>query len=61
MEYCRELLAVLASVQPGRNYTSAMLHFQAAAAAQALAEKVTLLGMVKLKLMDHPSTSKCLL
>ena len=52
MEYCRELLAVLASVQPGRNYTSAMLHFQAAAAAQALAEKVKLLWMVKLKLLS---------
>merc|ERR1719222_1057900 len=39
MSYCEELLSKLSLVHPGHNYSSAMLHYEAATSALALLNK----------------------
>jgi len=39
ISYCEEILSVLSILHPGRNYTSAMLHYEAACASLALAQQ----------------------
>jgi len=39
ISYCEELLSALSLVHPGRNYSSAMLHYEAASTALALLNK----------------------
>jgi len=39
ISYCEELLSALSLIHPGRNYSSAMLHYEAASTALALLNK----------------------